>query len=132
LKAARCPNGHHRKFLRMGPTPKPTADGEAMAWLHNGDTGTSSETIWSVMTGHPVRCHDIPYDPSDFGRCYRLLQVMPSWRLRMQEVADAHVNWQPFVDAWEELTTLYELELKSPDGMAPRTYARMRQLRGVR
>jgi hypothetical protein len=79
-----------------------------------------------------VRCHDIPYDPSDFGRCYRLLQVMPSWRLRMQEVADAHVNWQPFVDAWEELTTLYELELKSPDGMAPRTYARMRQLRGVR
>lgn len=109
LKSARCPLcGSVSKKHRMGKAPKPTGDGDFMQWLQNGDTGVSSETIWSVMTGHPVRRYDIPYDPSDFGRCYRLLKVMPSWRERLTEVGAKHPRWMPFVRAWDELTALFE------------------------
>jgi hypothetical protein len=78
---------------------------------------------------------DIPYDPDDFGRCYRLLKVMPSWRERLAEVAAVCPQWAPFVEAWGELTALYEDELENGPvtkgvRMAPRLYARMRELRG--
>jgi hypothetical protein len=130
LKAAKCSCGALRKHLAMGPKPKPTAEGDPLAWITNGDTGTSSETIWGVMMGRPVRREDIPYDPADFGRCYRLLKVMPSWRARLSEVADKYSQWKPLIDAWDELTALYEKEL--PSGLCPKLYARMRQLRGER
>lgn len=132
LKSARCPRGHHRKFLRMGPTAKPTGEGDPVAWLTNGDTGISSETIWSVLMNRRIaKPHwhaDVPHDPADFGRCYRLLKVMPSWRARLPEVAEKYPKWAPLVAAWDELTALYEEE--EPSGMAPKLYARMKELRG--
>lgn len=129
LKSARCPScGAASKALRMGPNPKPTGDGDWRAWMRNGDTGVSSETIWHVMTGETVRSHGIPWDPSDFGRCYRLLKVMPSWRGRMPEVADRFPEWRPLVDAWDELTALYEEEAPNHTGPAPKLYARMQEL----
>lgn len=128
-RAAKCSCGAPRKTLLMGPTPKPTADGDALAWITNGDTGTSSETIWSVLMGRRPKRADIPHDPADFGRCYRLLKVMPSWRERLPEVAGAYPAWKPLVEAWDELTRLYEEE--EPSGTAPKLYKRMRELRGV-
>lgn len=104
----------------------------AVAWLAGSDTGISSKTIWSVMTGFPVDVRPtIPLDPSDFGRCYRLLQEFPGWRERMPEVAAKHEHWKPMVDAWDELTALYEEEVDNPSGMAPKLYYRMKELRGV-
>ena len=101
----------------------------AMAWLKSWDTGMSSETIWRVMMGETPSRPSIPYDPSDFGRCYRLLKTVPSWRGRMAEMGQFKA-WKPFVEAWDELTALYEDELKRADGMAPRTYIRLHEVRG--
>lgn len=130
MKHARCANGHHRKFMRMGPVAKPTAEGDPIAWLTNGDTGVSSETMWSVLTGRRIGKRywypDVPQDPDDFGRCYRLLQVMPSWRARLGEVAARYPAWKSLVAAWDELTALYEEEL--PSGTAPKLYARMKAI----
>ncbi len=131
----RCPLGCRKATALVGPFPKPTADGDWRAWRRNGDTGVSSETIWSVMTGQEVSHHGIPYDPSDFGRCYRLLKIMPSWRAKLPLVAERHSEWAPLVAAWDELTALYEDELENGPiergtRMAPKTYARMKQLRG--
>lgn len=120
-----CPACTSSKVL-MGPQPKPTPAGDALSWIHNGDTGTSSETIWSVMTGRDVTRYGVPLDPSDFGRCYRLLKIMPSWRARLPEVVARFPRWAKLIEAWDELTALYEEEL--PSGMAPRLYARMREL----
>lgn len=122
LKGIWCPYCRS-KNIATGRTPKPTEAGNAEAWMVSGDTGTSSITIWSVMRGVTPRHADIPYDPDDFGRCYRLLKVMPSWRARLGEVADRYPKWRPFVDAWDELTALYEEELAS--GYLPRLYNRM-------
>lgn len=104
-----------------------------LEWMMSGDTGISSQTIMCVMTGTKNRGHfgaDIPYDPSDFGRCYRLLKHFPQWRSRMQQVADKYPAWQPLVDNWDELTALYEKEIKNKSGRAPKLYEMMRKLRG--
>ena len=100
-------------------------------WLAGGDTGISSKVIWSVMMGQPFdggRWYhpDIPHDPSDFGRCHRLLELFPAWRARLSEVASAHPDWSGLVGAWDELTALYVEEL--PTGSGPKLYARMREL----
>jgi hypothetical protein len=122
----------HSREVRMGPLPKSSNDGDHIGWLSNGDTGISSLTIWSVMTGRPVRQSyfypDVPQDPDDFGRCYRLLAVMPSWRERLPEVAAKYPEWRPLVDAWDELTALYEASDRAGWKPPHVMYKRMRAL----
>lgn len=102
-------------------------DSEYIAWLRCGDTGISSETIWSVMTGLPVKNADIPYDPPDFGRCYRLLEKFPEWKERLPEVAIKYPKWHPFVGNWDKMTTLYKRDLHS--GWSIELYDYMHKLR---
>ena len=131
LKAQRCACGSKKLF--MNKRPKPTAEGDPMAWLRNGDTGISSETIWSVMMGRAPGPRFEPYhplDPSDFGRCYRLLQVMPSWRARLSEGAAAYPSWAGLIEHWDQLTELYERALKTPKVPATEMYDLMKRLTG--
>lgn len=98
-------------------------------WLCGNDTGVSSKTILAVMTNSAVTGTfgaDIPYDPSDFGRCYRLLRHFPEWRQRLPEVAERYPIWGPMVEAWEEMTALWERE--SPTGKCPELYEMMSKL----
>jgi hypothetical protein len=102
-------------------------------WLRGPDTGISSKTIYRVMTGdygsdpfgHGLHT-GTPLDPSDFGRCYRLLQRFPEWRSRMHEVSAKYPEWTGLVRAWPKLEALYEDEL--PSGRMPRLYRRMREI----
>ena len=117
-----------KNSVMIGAFPKTTQLGDVMAWLRNGDTGVSSKTIFSVFVpGYDAGHEDIPHDPSDFGRCYRLLKIEPSWRARLSEVSDRFPEWKPFVEAWDELTALYEEEL--PKRNCPKLYHRMQELR---
>lgn len=110
---------------------------DQMAWAVGGDTGISSLTIWSVMTGIPSATakrngHSEPLDPDDFGRCWRLLQRFPEWRARLPEVSAAHPHWTPLVARWADLEALWGEETAGKSrGTAPRLYALMCQLRGV-
>jgi hypothetical protein len=123
---APCPACGH-KDQRMGMIPRASAEGDIQAWLRNGDTGISSLTIANALARVPSNYFDVPHDPDDFGRCYRLLKVMPGWRARLNEVAAQFPDWKPLVAAWDELTALYEQEL--PSGTAPRLYKRIQELR---
>lgn len=78
------------------------------AWLLSDDTGISSCTIVAAMTGSGIGRADVPHDPADFGRCYRLLKQMPEWRIGLTAVAQRFPKWGPMVAVWEELETLYE------------------------
>lgn len=112
----------------------PEKDGKMtpIDWIVGDDTGTSSKAIWAVMMGANtadlIRDMCVPWDPSDFGRCYRLLKLFPGWRDRLHEVAAAIPAWGPMVQNWDELTRLYELELSEKTGEAPRTYALMKSI----
>jgi len=115
----------------------PRIDMKYLDWLTGPDTGISSEVIWETMTGirvntlHEVWGHYAPRDPSDFGRCHRLLELFPEWRPRLSEVYEKHPDypeWKALIENWDELTRLYLEEL--PTGKAPQLYRRMMELRG--
>jgi hypothetical protein len=101
----------------------------ASRWIVSGDTGVSSKTIWSVMNNVAPDHADVPHDPSDFGRCFRLLLLVPEWRKRLYQVAFFYPGWAPLVREWDALSALYIEELKNKNGMAPKLYARMQALR---
>jgi hypothetical protein len=104
----------------------------ARLWLTGGDTGISSQAMFGVLMGPPVPkwndSYNWPRDPSDFGRCFRLLEKFPEFRPRLGEVCAAMPSWEPMITAWPEMESLYREELKNKDGMAPLLYARMQTL----
>lgn len=60
----------------------------ALLWLFGDDTGSSSKTLCAHMLGvKPVR-NSIPSDAADRGRCIRLLQLIPEWQSRLDEMAE--------------------------------------------
>ena len=82
----------------------------ALEWLFGDDTGLSSRTIAGVMLNLPpaaIHLPSIPYDAGDLGRCQRLLEKLPEWRARLDEVAEAFPQWRPLVEHWRELERLY-------------------------
>lgn len=102
-------------------------------WIISDDTGISSKTIWAVMMDcvpeeYPWHKFDVPHDPSDFGRCYRLLQKFPEWKARLEEVAAQFTKWIPMVREWDALTALYEEEIQNESKRAPKLYAKMQEL----
>lgn len=113
-----CPEG---KYFEK-PVTSP------VEWAASRDTGTSSLTIYSAVTGlpSPRGRYDIPYVPHDFGRCYRLLKLFPAWRGDLAKTILLCKKWKPFVEHWDELTALFEQE--SPSGLCPHLYERMKAL----
>lgn len=107
-------------------------------WAESHDVGLSSATICYVMSGvTPKRFNwrdfdsmhgSAPADPSDFGRCYRLLQCFPAWRFDLSKVVDRFPgsDWVELVAAWDSLTKFYESEL--PTGQCPLLFAEMSRL----
>ena len=87
----------------------------ALEWIRGNDAGTSSKTIWSVMMDlvpKETRCDignglDIPYDPSDIGRCFRLLGLIPERRMQIEKM-NILPKWRPFVREWERMEGLYK------------------------
>jgi hypothetical protein len=90
----------------------PKISNKIAVWALSGDTGVSSETIACIAMGITEEQRrwrfDIPGDAGDFGRCYRLLKVVPELRNALPLVADKFPKYRPLVDIWDELTSLYE------------------------
>lgn len=95
-------------------------ESKAHQWIVDNDTGTSSKTIWAVMMGvitKPTHCgctkYDVPHDADDFGRCHRLLVLIPEWRKRIAEVGTLLPAWLPIVREWDKLENMYREQLTS-------------------
>ncbi len=101
-------------------------------WLAGLDRGVSSETIvwalWPAARAEIGKVRGVPHDPSDFGRCFRLLERVPAMRADLPKVAEVFPEWRPFVEAWSELEDLWREEW--PSGECPKLYARIQQLDG--
>lgn len=106
----------------------------ALEWIRGGDTGISSKQIWKVMTGltiHDESTRDfgrLPCDPSDFGRCKRLLELIPEWRPRLDHMARAYPKWGPLVREWDRVDSLYQLAFTRPSRSAWECYNLMHEL----
>lgn len=77
-------------------------------WLASSNTGISSETMFSAITGVPVKYYDIPHDIHDVGRCINMLKELPEFRPLIKRVFEKHIAWMPFIDCWKELESIYK------------------------
>jgi hypothetical protein len=126
-------NTDHRGCKPSENGRKRTSASTVEEWAVSWDTGLSSMAIYRHFRGigHGLKGADHPWDPGDFGRCYRLLKIAPpEWREQIGEMGDYSMAWKALTVAWDELEALYEEEL--PSGKAPKLYARMKALLGLR
>lgn len=69
--------------------------GRALFWALAGDTGISSEALAAHMSGYPNTRMMPPSDSSDRGRCIRLLELIPEWIPRLNEMQQYDNTKQP-------------------------------------
>lgn len=106
---------------------------KAHAWIVGSDSGLSSKAIWAHMmdAGPPRYGWDHPRDPADFGRCHRLLNLIPEWKARLPEMATRSDTWARLVARWDEIAESMENEVGidwSRGLSAPKTYKLMRSI----
>lgn len=98
-------------------------------WTKHGDHGTSSQTMWCVLTkiypDFKFNYEDLikvlisekeythPLDPNDFYRCYMLLKAVPEWRNELHKLNRLSVVWEKLVENWDKLTLLLEHQIKT-------------------
>lgn len=85
---------------------------KAIEWLFSGDTGSSSKAICAHMLGIKNRdMHSYPSDPSDLGRCLRLLRLIPEWAKRINEMGEYSPGWSGLVEKWEDIAQIMQDEV---------------------
>ncbi|CAB4120794.1 hypothetical protein UFOVP5_31 [uncultured Caudovirales phage] len=75
-------------------------------WLLGDDTGTSSKAV-AAWLGVGQRLRSFPSDGGDFGRCWRLLELM-EWFDRVPELAEINGHWAVIVEYWSELSAAWQ------------------------
>jgi hypothetical protein len=104
----------------------------AVAWIADGDRGRSSETMFSAITRVallPAADYATPLDPSDLGRCRKLLEAVPELEHALDRMAEVGPGWARLVEAWPRLCSLMDDEVpqwRTGAGSAPQTLDAMR------
>ena len=82
-------------------------------WYHGPHSGMSSRFMFSVFKGNLDLAKgdgtpSYPHDNQDFKRCLSLLDTVPEWRERLDEVSrvglqQGQAMWPALIEAWSEL-----------------------------
>lgn len=102
----------------------------AQQWLSNGERGTSSNTIFAVLSGMDItKTRSHPHDPADLRRCRLLLEQVPEFAPRMGEMASISKEWAGLVASWDMLCGIMdgECDWRKGQGYAPKTYKMMQE-----
>ena len=76
-------------------------------WLAHGERGASSETIVGHLTGIHIAKHPYhPCDPSDFYRCYKLVEACPEIKAELDCLKGLSPVWQKIIENWDTLVAL--------------------------
>ena len=79
-------------------------------WIVAGDIGVSSQTLFACLFNLQgelkYQCH--PGDPSDFGRCKRLLSFLDREQkdYALAQAAKLSPEWSALVERWDYLESL--------------------------
>jgi hypothetical protein len=107
---------------------------DAIAWLAVGVQGASSQTIFQRLTGiQLVREEKHPLDAGSFGDCRRLLEAVPAFADRMEEIAAISPAWRRLAEAWADLCVQMDREApewRSGVGRCRETSRRIEALAG--
>jgi DNA-directed RNA polymerase subunit RPC12/RpoP len=127
IKCPKCGGGAGLGGQDGEPPANLKTEEQAKWWLDHGEHGTSSKTIFYVLSGGSMpRWPSVPLDPDDFRRCRLLLAAVPAWRQELHKVAERFPEWGPLVREWNHLDALFDEEASS--GTAPKMYRRMKKL----
>lgn len=108
--------------------------GKVMEWMMGDDTGISSKSIAAFMCGADLSntyWNSPPSDPSDLGRCLRLLERFPEWNDRLPEMASVDKRWAKVIPRWSEAAAMMAEEVGidwSKGKTAPKTYEFMKSV----
>lgn len=86
---------------------------DAMKWLEFGERGSSSEAIFSRITGIALDGEvntDHPLDGDDFRRCRLLLEAVPEFQAKLTLMKDVSTQWHSLVNSWQELCDVMDAE----------------------
>ena len=72
-------------------------------WLLSRSTGASAKAIVCHITGLAKCEGDYPHDGGDFGRCERMMDMIPGIRERLPEMATANKYWAALIPRWDEI-----------------------------
>jgi len=112
-----------------------TLSEQAIAWLASGERGTSSNTIFTHLSG--VNAMDKwggrhPGDPADFRRCRLLLNQVPEFQARIGELRKISPVWDRLVSNWADLCDTMDQEFpawrEGGYGSCPKTFKLMQEL----
>lgn len=107
---------------------------QLLNWLANGERGTSSDTLFTHLTGiTAIRGYQShPLDLDDFRRCELLLRQVPGLREKLHHARQISPVWARLVQHWDEIVNTLESEIpgyfKGATGKAQKTYALMESL----
>lgn len=106
--AAGCPPGYDTGLRHDADLPERIA-----RWRTDGRVGLSSLSIWYRMTGSqpPADGWHHPLDVDDLNRCLLLLDLIPEWQLRMEEMAVLSKHWAALAAIWPELSACFLREV---------------------
>lgn len=75
-----------------------------LKWFLSGDTGLSSKALASCFLGHDYEDqYFAPRDPSDVGRCLRLIRIVPEIRRCVDILAKKHKIWALVAPHWDAI-----------------------------
>lgn len=94
----------------------------AAKWGAGSNTGESSRAMLGLMLGvRPRTSFCYPHDGGDLGRCIGLLDAVPEYRERLDEMKAIGPEWAALIEHWPEL----EARWRRQDA---ELYDRMKQL----
>lgn len=92
----------------------PSIRERADQWFVGKHTGLSSVNLLNHMLDNRCSECDVvhggahPWDVDDFGRCHRLLELIPEWKDQLHIMTKVSTTWSKLVENWGEITRLYE------------------------
>lgn len=106
----KCPDQHTPKTTKnRWPMGKEKALRKVALWALGRDTGVSSMAIArGYLAGCPKHWHEMPSDADDFGRCYRLVKLIPPCREGITVNAKSGDAWRSLHEGWDKLCAMYE------------------------
>lgn len=78
-------------------------DDNAQQYLAAGVRGASAKSIAAHLGGFGDQDGSYPHDADDFARCEALLDAIPEFRERLDEMAEVNAYWAALVPVWEHL-----------------------------
>lgn len=72
-------------------------------WKASGTTGASAKCIASHIGGDGKADGSYPRDAGDFGRCERLLDMVPELRSEFHRMAEVNPYWAALVPEWANI-----------------------------